>query len=450
MGRLFGTSGIRGSAETLFTDQFCFDIGRTFAKFLNRYDQEGAVAVGNDPRESSPRIKEFFIKGLTYERKEVFDEGITPIPAINYILIVDSRISGSAMITGSHTRSDLNGIKFFAFKEEILKKHEEEIERIYEELRNKRKVKDVSLASKTPQESRARMFYSERLKKMAMVPYPSWKIVVDTGNGAQSVVIPNLLSQLGLQVKTLNDDVSQPILTRDPEAQDTGEFQQFQEEVKRNKADFGLVYDSDGDRVTFFNDNGEFIPGDYIGTLLSREINTNFIVTPINTSQVVDYIGKPVIRTRVGSPYVVQTMKEKGATFGFEANGGGIFANIMYSRDGGSSTIQMLNLMVKTKRSLNELIKELPKFFSYRTKVDCPWRFDEKVLKEAKKRFKGIKTEEIDGLKIWMDKTSWILFRSSKNAPEFRVFAEAESQLRATKLGEDGIKLVKGVIEKQK
>jgi len=119
MTSLFGTSGIRGSAKEFFTNQFCFDIGRTFAKFLAKHKQKGKIAVGMDPRESSPRIKRAFILGLQEEGYKVSDQGISPVPAMNYILIADHSLAGSAMITGSHIQADFNGIKFFAFREEI-------------------------------------------------------------------------------------------------------------------------------------------------------------------------------------------------------------------------------------------------------------------------------------------------------------------------------------------
>src|SRR4030042_3621325 len=96
-----------------------------------------------DPRNSSPRIKEMIISGLLYQKKEVVDEGASSIPAINYILKVCSEFSGSIMVSGSHIMPDLNGIKFFAFEEEISKKQEIEIENIYQEIKNKVKSRKI-------------------------------------------------------------------------------------------------------------------------------------------------------------------------------------------------------------------------------------------------------------------------------------------------------------------
>jgi phosphomannomutase len=139
-------------------------------------------------------------------------------------------------------------------------------------------------------------------------------------------------------------------------------------------------------------------------------------------------------------------MKEHNVSFGFEPNGGAISAEIMYTRDGGSMTMKMLTLFSKLNGSFSSMIAQLPKYYMLRTKVDYKWELKDKILEEAKRKFKGIKIEEIDGLKIWTDDQSWILFRSSQNAPEFRVFAESVEEDRAKKLLDDGVKFVKEII----
>ena len=438
---LFGTSGIRGSAEDLFTNQFCFDIGRTFSLFLKSHQEMGAVALGMDPRGSSPRIKEAIISGLIFEGRDVFDEGATPIPAINYILKVDSLFSGSIMVSGSHIKADLNGVKFFVFSEEILKENEKEIEQIYE--KNKNKIKYLSHNKNVTNENRANEAYQDYLFELAQKPLPAWKVVVDAGDGAQSDTIPQVLKRLGLEVIELNCSIQGVFYARDTEIE--SDYSGLINKVKEVKADFGVGYDADGDRVVFIDEKGNFITGDYTGTLIAREVSGDTIVTPINASQVIDKIGKKIVRTKVGSPYVVAKMKEKKAAFGFEANGGGIFTE-MLSRDGGHSTIEILNILSQSNKRLSELISELPKYYIYRDKVDYKWELKDKIINEAKKTFKGDKIDETDGLKIWLNDNTWILFRSSLNAPEFRVFVESKSKEKAKNLIEEGLNFVKKLV----
>lgn len=444
--RLFGTSGIRGEAKTLFTPQFCFDTGRTFVKFLDNHKQTGPLAVGMDPRESSPRIKEALFQGLAYSGRKLFDEGMVPIPAMNWIL-KKLPLGGSVMVTGSHVKEDFNGLKFFAFKEEILKEHEKEITKIYFNLKNKTayEKKDIEVTK----ENKAEKLYEEMLVDIADKPLPKLRVVIDPGNGAQSLVMPRVLKKLNLEVTAINTTPkSEKFMARDTESGES--YDELVKLIDEKKANLGIIYDADGDRAVFFDEKGRLIPADYTGSLIAKHSDSSVVITPISTSQVVDQIGKPVIRTKVGAPFVIEAMKKHKASFGFEASGGSISGELLMTRDGGSATIKILNILKKENKSLKQLVDELPWFFIEKTKVDCPWKLNSLILKKAKQQFKGTRVEEIDGLKIWINKSTWILFRSSSNAPEFRVFAEAKSKEKAKKLVEKGINLVKNIIrEKQ-
>lgn len=445
--KLFGSSGIRGDAKDFFTDQLVFDLGRVFSIFLSRHNSVGWVAVGMDPRDSSPRIKKALTAGLIYEGRKVFDQGVTPIPSMNWILKSETAFSGSVMVSGSHVKPHLNGLKFFAFVEEILKIHEEEIQDIFNEIKGSVSFDSIAKDIANPvEENQAHTSYVEYILSMARQPYKKIKVVVDAGNGAQSKVAPEILNRLGFEVIEQNTNIQDDFMSRDTEV--SGDFEELQKKVLSEKADLGIGFDSDGDRVVFIDENGDFISGDYSGTLIATAINTDSIVTPINTSNVIDSIGKKVYRTRVGSPFVVSKMKEVGSKFGFEANGGGIFAEMM-SRDGGRSMIEFLNLLNEKGSKVSELVSILPKYYISRDKVDYKWELKDEIINSAKSEFKGIKTDETDGLKIWIDEKTWILFRSSANAPEFRVFVESDSETRSKELLDSGLNLVNKIVNKQ-
>lgn len=437
---LFGTSGIRGDAEKFFTEQCCFDIGRTFAIYLEKLLIKGSIAIGMDPRESSERIKYDVARGICFENRNVFDEGLAPSPAMNYILIIDDTIAGSIMITGSHIRPDFNGIKFFIGQSEILKEQEREIENIYVSIKDSVSCKDKGEV--TISRNRAIDLYQKMLLDLAEF-FPSWKVVIDLGNGCQSTVMPGLFDILGIDTVLINNDpISEKFIARDTETEDA--VQDLQEKVREVGADMGIAFDGDGDRAVFVDEEGRFITGDYSGTLIAKYSDTPVVITPINTSQVIEYIGKCVIRTKVGSPYVVKAMEENGATFGFEANGGDISEEVMLSRDAGSATIKILNLLSRSNMSLKDLVGTLPRFFIYRAKIECSMSLYPAILDAVKnKSWEGdVRIEDIDGLKIWVGEKTWVLFRPSLNAPEFRVFAEANVEEEAIRLGEEGMDFV--------
>jgi len=441
---LFGSSGIRGDPEVLFTNQFCFDIARTFCLFLDNHNLAGPIAIGYDPRSSSPRLFENICAGLSYSKREVLDQGVCPTPALNWYL-KSSSCAGAIMITGSHIIVNLNGIKFFAFKDEILKEHEAEIEKIYQEI--KTNIPYVNSKESVVEENKAGSAYMEMLYNLAQIPYKKFKVVLDCQNGCQSEVMPRILTRLGLEVVELNSDLQGEFKGKDTETQDA--VKELQEAVLNNKADLGIAYDYDGDRAIFVDELGKAIPGDYTGTLIARETLGEKIVTTFATSQVIDKINKQIFRTKIGSPYVAKGITDNDAVFGFESNGGCFFPDVMLSRDGGSTTIKFLNILKQQNISLSAFVATLPKYYLYKTKVDCPFEKADAILAEAKKQIKGIKIEETDGVKIWPTNDSWILFRSSKNAPEFRVFAESTTETDAENLAKNGIELVKGILNKE-
>ncbi|MBI1872170.1 hypothetical protein HYS10_01995 [Candidatus Collierbacteria bacterium] len=208
----------------------------------------------------------------------------------------------------------------------------------------------------------------------------------------------------------------------------------------------GVGFDSDGDRVVFVDKGGNFIPGDYSGTIMAKWNASDTVICPINVSNVINYIGKEVIRTKVGSPFVIAGMKKYGANFGFESNGGCIHEDMMMSRDGGTTFIKMLNILKWSQKELHELVAELPKSYIRRSKFNCPVEKFELILSKAKSFMKSQQIDETDGIKLILDKDTWVLFRPSGNAPEFRVFVESNRETKANQLLDQSLSFAKQFI----
>lgn len=441
--QLFGTGGIRGDAERLFTNQFCFDIGRSFIRFLSQKEiKNKIIAFGMDSRPSSVRIKKAVMSGINSDW-QVSDEGIIPTPALNYF--TQKKNCAGIMVTGSHIDIELNGLKFFVNEKEISKSDEKIIEQTYSEEKEKipYKLKTVDFQIN----SEAQKLYVKMLVNLTKAN-SQVKVVIDAGNGTQSKTVPDALENLGAKVARINCDLSKPMLARDTETEDA--FPKLKNAVVREKANFGIGYDADGDRAIFVDENGFALNGEVSCSIIAKHSKELTIVTPINTSSVVEHLGKKVIRTKVGASYVVEAMKKHGSKIGFESNGGYISGEIFYSRDGGTATIKMLNLLSETGKKLNELVDKLPKYYTIKDKTDCPREINLLILAEVRKKYTKQKIEDLDGLKVWVDSNSWVLFRPSGNAPEFRVFAEAKTDTKAKKLAKEGMALVKKVIEENK
>jgi len=438
---LFGTNGIRGDAASLFTNQFCFDIGQAFSQFLQTKKLAKKVIVfGMDSRTSSSRIKSAVTSGLGQEW-DIWDEGIIPTPALNYF--IKQHDCAGIMVTGSHIEKNLNGLKFFVGLEEITKQDETVIEKLYFQIKQQTRYQPQKRLIK--KEANARQVYTQMLVKLARSDFQGWQVAVDPGNGTQSEIIPDVLRKLQIQVLAINADPTKPLLSRDTEIQDA--FPKLRQAVFDQQANLGIGYDSDGDRAIFIDDTGQPLTGETSCSIIAQYSPDPTIVTPINTSTVVEKIGKKVIRTKVGVLYVVAAMKKHGTNVGFESNGGFVSGEIFYGRDAGTATIKMLNLLKKTGKKLSELTAALPKYYIIKDKVDCPSKINDQILAAAVKKYQGKKIEDQDGVKIWIDPNSWILFRPSGNAPEFRVFAESLDQAKTQQLAQEGMALVKSVLQ---
>lgn len=438
--KLFGTSGIRGDAQTLFTNQFCQKIGRAFSAYLSKHTTSKIIAVGMDPRTSSPRIKENLVKALLPEF-DVYDEGIVPTPCLSYFAKTKN-FAGAVMVTGSHIQEELNGLKFFVNGEEILKSDEQEIETLYADL------KTVSLPpsslGKIISDREAPAAYRQMLVNLSAGSYDNLTIVIDAGNGTQSEIMPSVLSALKAKVITTNCNLNLPLLSRDLEVNQA--YDDIISAMKNNQADVGILYDSDGDRSAFVTPDAQVIPTDVTGSLIAMHQTDPCLVTPINSSTVVEKIGKKVIRTKVGSPPVIEAMKKFNCKFGFESSGGTISGEVHYTRDAGITTIKLLNIMKQTGETLQMLADKLPKYYTIKDKIGCPGDLNDAILKKAKDKYGHYRIEDVDGLKVWFDTDSWLLFRPSGNAPEFRVFSESLDPHKSKKMIAEGLDLVKEVI----
>jgi len=439
MPKLFGTSGVRGPASTLFTPQFCQNLGVAFATFLSNHQQFGPVCIGIDNRQSSPRIQSSLLQGLALQGREVTNLGVVPVPAAHYAHL-SSAFAGAIMVTGSHIDVNSNGVKFFALKEEITKAHESEIESLFSQINSTILNSQFSILNSDLGFNN----YLENLLAHLELPVKINKIVLDPGNGGQTEIIKSLFREANIPFIAINDHLQEPLISRDTESD--GSFKALSEMVVTQKADLGVGFDSDGDRLVLVDHTGKVIPGDYLGSLICQYFAAESIVCPVNVSNVVHYLSKEVFRTKVGSPFVIEKMKSTGSIIGFESNGGVIHADNMYSRDGGMSLVRVLNILSWTKSNLKDLIDKFPHFYQFKTKFDCSHDQYQKIYDATRTFLIPKEIDQTDGVKLILDDSSWVLFRGSGNAPEFRIFVESDSLTKATDLKNQALTFAKSIV----
>jgi phosphomannomutase/phosphoglucomutase len=212
--------------------------------------------------------------------------------------------------------------------------------------------------------------------------------------------------------------------------------------MRTGGADIGIAHDGDADRVAFVTGGGDYVSGDKTLALLSRselKKKAGTVVTPVATSRMVEDVvkkeGGKLTYTAVGSPVVARKMMAVNAVFGGEENGGMIFPDMQYCRDGPLTVAKMLESIVRYG-PLAQQIATLPVYHTYKFKINCPDGRKQMLLKLLSEGSKGDSKDETDGLKI-MFKDGWVLMRPSGTEPIFRIYSESKNDATAKKRGKE-------------
>ncbi len=449
---LFSTTGIRGIANETFTSDFALNLARTCGSML----PIGAkVLIGNDPRTSSEMVKSAVIAALLETGINVFDTGTVPIPVLNFA-VRKHKYDAGIMITSSHNPPEYIGMKFILSNGmEISETQENQFEKLF----NRKKFRQVEwrkigkYAAHNVLED-----YIQAVLKSLKQKALNLKVVLDIGNGAQGMVVPNLFKLLNCETVLLHSTMN-GFFERGPEPRPEN-LTKLRETVLSENADLGIAFDTDGDRAIFVTDKGEILMGDVTGSLMAgellREHKNGLIVTTIATSSLIDDVAQmhkgKIIKTKIGGKIVGDILINKKALFGFEENGGCMFPEISPSRDGALTAVKVSELVAHSKQNLSSLISALPKYYQLKARVECADNFKSKVMDYIKKHSKGEakKIDTTDGIKLFFKDNSWLLIRPSGTEPIFRVFAESKSQKRTSELIEWGTKKVREAQNKAK
>jgi phosphomannomutase/phosphoglucomutase len=460
MTKLFGTDGVRGVTNKEMTPELALTVGQSFGTWLTRQSKGKTpkILVGTDPRSSRDVIKFAFCSGALATGCEIIDEGLLASPALQYN-VKELKADAGAIITASHNPPRFNGIKLVEPTGiEMLKKDLERIEEIYFN-------RDFDLApwNKVGKYSRREdgiQIYLEGVKSRVNVDVirrANFKVIADCANGAGGVSTPDLMRDLGCRVVSLNAQPDGLFPNHDPEPIQEN-LEGLIKYVKAEEGDaIGIASDGDADRAIFIDEDGTFLYGDRILALAAgwevKKHHGGKVVTAVSSSTCVEDMvkrnGGEVIYTPIGSPEVAHEMLRIGAVFGGEENGGLIFPEHQYCRDAAMSLAKVLEIMAETGKKLKELIKEVPVYSLFKTKVECPNALKEKAkqifVSEIKKEGKSVET--IDGAKVKLS-TGWVLVRPSGTEPIFRIFSETKNPEESKKLATEYREKIEKIIKK--
>lgn len=448
--RLFGTFGVRRTANDVLTPEFASRLAASYGSLV-----QGTVAIGGDTRTSTPMLKHAITAGLLSSGCDVVDLGILPTPAIQYA--VRNYYDGGIIVTASHNPPKFNGLKFV---DEFGIGTPDDMEIAVEEMYFDSEPKRVSwdkIGKVYHNETIIDEYIKETLKRVDVeaIRARKLKVVVDCGSGAGSYTAPYLLKALGCEVTTLNCQADGFFPGRDPEPIEPN-LQDLIATVKDLGADIGLAHDGDADRTICIDEKGNFVLGDKTFALVEKQMlkenGGGIIVTTVATSQaiydVAEEFGGEVIATAVGDLLVARKLKDADGLFGGEENGGLIFPDFVYGRDAAMTVAKLLEILVKENKPFSELVAELPVYYQEKLKIECPDDEKEEVMSKIAEEIKtttDFNLDTTDGVKILKD-DGWVIIRPSGTEPIFRCFAESDSMDKAVEMANWGI----GLIEKYK
>jgi phosphomannomutase/phosphoglucomutase len=444
---IFRAYDIRGVFGEDLTEEIATKIGAAFATFIDGK----AVIVGRDVRLSGEKLRNALISGLV-TRCNVTDVGVVPTPLLYFALNYLQKDAG-IMVTASHNPPQWNGFKAFREKKgSIYGKDMETIKQLTKgvdlERRGEKKGKSVNYEGIVQE-------YQDFVQSKIQLER-KLKVVADTTNGACGLVAPTLFKKLGCDILTLNQepDGTFPAHPPVPKEETLGELMK---EVVRNKADFGIGYDGDGDRAVFIDEKGNLIPGDLTLLIFAKDVLQKHrggkVVYELSCSMAVEeYVKKlggiPIVE-RVGHTFIMDRIIEEKALLGGEKSSHFYFSEVYSMDDATFASLRMAEILSKSSEKLSEIVASLPKYPSiYEKNFECPDNLKFKVIEKLRFKFKeqGLKTLDLDGVKL-LEKDGWVILRASNTEPLIRLSAEARTEEKLKKLYDFAIRELNQILK---
>jgi len=427
--QLFGTNGVRGIVGELITPELVMKIGMAVGSM-----RPGTIAVGMDTRTSGPALINAMKAGLMATGCDVIECGILPTPALQYIVM--DRYDAGVVITASHNPGAYNGVKVIE-KDGTEMDDEASIEieeRVFSYNFDLKEWKDVGVL--IPEADLVTRYIKGVIKKVPENIGQGMKVVIDPGCGAAFRTTAEILKGIGCDVFTINAYADGNFPARDPEPSVEG-LAPLAELVVSTGAAFGVAHDGDADRAVFIDDKGRFVEENKEFALIAEYVcsqKKGILVTPVSTSRLIETVvsahGCTVDYTAVGSIYVARRMREliaagNSVVFGGEGNGGLIYPDHQFCRDGGMTAAMMVLLLASKKPSLSSLVDALPPSVMLKHKFKTGNA--EKILVVVKKTFNADSLNTIDGIRIDR-KNAWALIRPSGTEPLVRLYVESSDE----------------------
>jgi phosphomannomutase/phosphoglucomutase len=425
---IFREYDIRGVAETELSGPDVVELGRGLGTLLQRKSGT-SINLGRDCRLSSTRLRDALIEGLMGSGCDVIDIGVIPTPLL-YYSAVHTGADGAVMITGSHNPAEFNGFKTVCGPATL---HGETIQEVLHIIQKrdfasgKGAHQDMDVIDAYLNQVAPQFAFDRRIK-----------VVFDAGNGTAGPVVHRLLERLNVEATELFFEMDGRFPNHHPDPTVPQNLKHLQEAVKAQKADLGIAFDGDSDRIGAVDENGEVIYGDMLLLIFGREILTRkpgaTFIGEVKCSQVMydelKRLGGNPIMYKTGHSLIKAKMKEEHAELAGEMSGHMFFADRYLGYDDAIyAACRLMEIVSKSGKPLSAQLAGLPKMVSTpEIRVDCPDETKFQVVAQVAAQFR--KTHhviDVDGVRVLFEH-GWGLLRASNTQPVLVMRFEASDE----------------------
>jgi phosphomannomutase / phosphoglucomutase len=430
---IFRQYDIRGLVDEQLTLETARLVGQAYTTFAwERLKKAPRVAVGRDNRPSGAELSRGIREGVVAAGGSALDVGELPTPAL-YFATKTLPVDGGIQVTGSHNPPEFNGFKMVLAHDAVFG---DDIQALYRLIVDDRLRSAVS--GQQTADSSVLTAYSKAIVKRNAPLARKPKVVVDCGNGVTALIAIETLRQLGAEVVPLfaESDGSFPHHHPDPTVIEN--LHDLQQAVKQEKAELGIAFDGDGDRIGAVDETGEPVLGDQLLVLFGRDLVQRMgtkhpVIFDVKCSEILPQMlkkaGLEPVMWKTGHSFIKMKMKEIGAPLAGEMSGHMFFGGDWYGFDDALfAAARLLAYVAKEGGPLSRLLADLPRTYSTpELRVDCPDEQKFEIVERAAQHFKKkYSVFTLDGVRITFPE-GWGLLRASNTQPVLVMRFEATS-----------------------